>query len=273
MKKNDLKPGQSGQRPESAAKNTEQEKNVTKVEKSGVKTEPGKKPVTKKTEQEKMGTKTEKTESKKVEEKKEAKEVATKHEKKEAPKGKIGVSRRSRLEEIYRKEIVPDLKKKLELKNVMAVPKISKVVLNVGVKEAVNDSKSLQVVAGILQDIAGQLPVRTLAKKSIAGFKIREGMPLGLMVTLRKGRMYDFLDKLINVALPKVRDFHGVPAKFDGHGNYNLGIKDCTIFPEADTSSGEKYSVFGINVTICTTAHDDKQGVELLRSFGMPFKK
>ena len=152
----------------------------------------------------------------------------------------------------------------------MEVPKVMKVVLNVGVKEAVADSRALDYVMQTLKTITGQAPVKTIARKSIAGFKIREGMPLGTMVTLRGEKMYDFLDKLINLALPKVRDFQGVPTKFDHQGNYNLGIKEWNIFPEADTTS-EK--VYGLNITIHTSTPQSDQAFELLKSFGMPFRK
>jgi large subunit ribosomal protein L5 len=178
---------------------------------------------------------------------------------------------KSRLENQYTTVIRPALQKKLELGNIMQTPKISKIVLNVGVKEAVSDNRALQTVAQVLSAIAGQMPVRTAAKKSIAGFKIREGMQLGVMVTLRREKMYDFLDKLINLALPKVRDFHGVSQRLDGQGNYNLGIKDWTIFPEAESLPADK--LHGMNITFHTTAETDVQGYELLKSFGMPFRK
>jgi large subunit ribosomal protein L5 len=178
---------------------------------------------------------------------------------------------KSRLEEHYKAVLRPQLQKKLEVGNIMQVPQIKKIVLNVGVKEAVSDSKALQVVAQVLSTISGQMPVRTSARKSIAGFKIREGMQLGVMVTLRRQKMYEFLDKLINLALPKVRDFQGVPTRLDGQGNYNLGIKDWTIFPEAESLPSDKS--YGMNITIQTSAMDDKQGLELLKSFGMPFRK
>ena len=176
----------------------------------------------------------------------------------------------SRLDEIYKKKIKAQLQKELGLKNIMQAPKIEKIVLNVGVKEAVGDVRVLQTVSNTLSQIAGQAPVRTIARKSIAGFKIREGMPLGVMVTLRRQRMYDFLDKLINLALPKVRDFHGVSSKMDGQGNYNLGIKEWSIFPEAQSAIEKAY---GMNITIHTSALSDQHAVELLKSFGMPFKK
>ena len=178
---------------------------------------------------------------------------------------------KSRLEEIYTEKIRPDLKTKLGLANIMLTPKLLKIVINVGVKEAVSDSKILKTVSDVITKIAGQAPVRTVAKKSIAGFKIREGMPLGVMVTLRKESMYAFLDKLINLALPNVKDFQGLSTKMDGRGNYNLGLKEWTIFPESERSAFE--TVYGLNITIHTTAVDDHAALELLKGFGMPFKK
>lgn len=175
----------------------------------------------------------------------------------------------ARLKEDYYKEIRPQLQKDLGLKNIMQVPRLTKIVLNVGVKEAVGDSRVLQTVADILAKIAGQQPVKTMARKSIAGFKIREGMPLGVMVTLRQKNMYDFLDRLVNLALPQVRDFKGVKSRCDGRGNYNLGIKDWIIFPEVDYDNVNKF--YGLNVTICTTAESDEHTVQLLKKFGMPF--
>lgn len=153
----------------------------------------------------------------------------------------------------------------------MEVPKVSKIVLNVGVKDAIADSKVLQSVMDVLAKISGQAPVKTIAKKSIASFKLRAGMPIGVKVTLRKKNMYTFLDKLINLALPKTRDFQGVPSSFDGRGNYNLGLKEVSIFPEVPYDINQK--MYGMNVTICTTAKKDEHGVELLKEFGMPFRK
>jgi large subunit ribosomal protein L5 len=178
---------------------------------------------------------------------------------------------RARLEDFYNKDVKVQLQEKLGLKNIMEVPKISKIVLNVGSKEAVSDSKALQVVVDVVARIAGQLPIKTYARKSIAGFKLREGMPIGVKVTLRGRRMYEFLDRLINLSLPKVRDFQGVPLKLDRRGNYNLGIKEWNIFPEVDYETGEKVS--GMNITIDTTAKTDEHATELLKSFGMPFRK
>jgi len=164
----------------------------------------------------------------------------------------------------------PQLLKSLNLANIYQVPRIEKVVINVGVKEAVADSRALNLVLQTIDNIAGQKSVKTVAKKSIAGFKIREDMPIGVMVTLRKGRMYSFLDKLINLALPRVRDFQGVSLKFDGHGNYNLGIKEWIIFPEADQNI-EK--IHGMNITIQTSTQNDTHAFELLKGLGMPFKQ
>jgi len=178
---------------------------------------------------------------------------------------------KARLEEKYKQEIRAQLQEKLGLRNSMEIPKLNKIVLNVGVKEAVADSKVLQKVMNIVGKIAGQAPVKTLARKSIAGFKLREDMPIGVMVTLRKKRMYEFLDRLIGLALPKVRDFQGVPSKFDGRGNYNLGIKEWIIFPEIDYEVTDQFH--GMNITIHTSAKNDQQGYELLKSFGMPFRK
>ncbi|MDP3889425.1 MAG: 50S ribosomal protein L5 [bacterium] len=177
---------------------------------------------------------------------------------------------KARLEELYLTDIRPKLQKKLGLKNVMEIPKISKIVLNIGVKDAVADSKNIQAVIDVFKRISGQQPVRTLARKSIASFKLREGMPIGVKVTLRRKKMYEFLDRLINLSLPKVRDFQGVSPKFDGRGSHNLGIKEWNIFPELEHDAGDKLR--GLNVTIHTTAKKDEHGFELLKSFGMPFR-
>ncbi|MBI2352684.1 50S ribosomal protein L5 [Candidatus Dependentiae bacterium] len=176
---------------------------------------------------------------------------------------------KARLEKLYKEVLAPALQKELQLKNIMQVPKISKIVLNIGVKEAVADKKILQGVRNILSTIAGQAAVETIAKKSIAGFKIRQGMPLGTKVTLRGKRMYEFLDQLINLALPTVRDFRGIPVKFDRRGNYNLGIKEWVVFPGVDYDTFSK--VFGLNISIETTTTNDKHAYALLKSFRMPF--
>ena len=173
---------------------------------------------------------------------------------------------KARLEILYKEKISPALLKDLNLDNVMAVPKISKIVLNIGVKEAVSDGKILQVVQKILSLIAGQNAVTTIAKKSIAGFKIRQGMPLGVKVTLRRRNMYEFLDRLINLSLPMVRDFRGVPANFDKDGNYNLGIEEWVVFPEVDYEMSSK--IFGLNISIQTTTKDKKHTHALLKKIG-----
>jgi large subunit ribosomal protein L5 len=178
---------------------------------------------------------------------------------------------KARLQQVYEKEIRSSLFASLGLKNIMQVPRLSKIVLNVGVKAAVTDSKALQGILATMGRVAGQAPVRTLAKKSIAGFKLREGLAIGVMVTLRGRRMYEFLDQLISISLPKVRDFQGVSRKLDGRGSYNLGIKEWTIFPQVEYEAADKQH--GLNITIVTTAENDVHGFELLKSFGMPFRK
>ena len=177
---------------------------------------------------------------------------------------------KARLDELYSATLRSELQKKLQLDNIMQVPRVSKIVINVGVKEAVTDSRILQQVAKVITAITGQMPLQTKARKSIAGFKIREGMPLGSMVTLRKKVMYEFLDKLINVALPNVRDFRGVSPKFDRRGNYNLGIKEWSIFPETGSTGVDK--IYGLNITICTTTTNDQHAAALLEGFSMPFR-
>ena len=177
----------------------------------------------------------------------------------------------NRVKEKYQKEVVPSLMKELGLKNVMAVPRLEKVVVNMGVGEATQNAKVLDPAVAELQQVTGQKPVVTKAKKSIAAFKVREGMPIGAMVTLRGDRMYEFLDRLMNVALPRVRDFRGVSTKsFDGRGNYTLGLHDQLIFPEIDYAKIEKLK--GMNVTIVTTASSDDQARSLLKALGMPFR-
>lgn len=178
----------------------------------------------------------------------------------------------ARLKEKYLKEIKPALQKELGLENTMAVPRLEKVVINMGLGEATQNSKLLDPLVADLAAIAGQKPVTTRAKKSIAAFKVREGMPIGAMVTLRGDTMYEFLDRLISVALPRVRDFRGVSTKsFDGRGNYTLGVRDQLIFPEIDYSKVEKLK--GMNITIVTSAKDDNSARALLRQFGMPFRQ
>ena len=177
----------------------------------------------------------------------------------------------SQLAQKYKDEIVPELVKEFQYKNVMEVPKIEKIVVNMGLGEAIQNVKILESASAEMSLIAGQKPVITKAKKSIAAFKLREGMPIGCMVTLRGEKMYDFLSKLVNVALPRVRDFRGISGKaFDGRGNYSVGIKEHLIFPEIDYDKIDK--IKGMNITVVTTAKTDAEGKALLKYFGMPFK-
>jgi large subunit ribosomal protein L5 len=178
----------------------------------------------------------------------------------------------ARLREHYIKKAVPALTKEFGYKNVMAVPKIDKVSVNIGLGEATQNAKLMDGAVNELGAIAGQKPVICKARKSIAAFKLREGMPIGTMVTLRGDRMFEFLDRLLNVALPRVRDFRGVSTKsFDGRGNYTLGVKDQLIFPEIDYSKVEKTK--GMNICITTTARTDAEALALLRAMGMPFRQ
>jgi large subunit ribosomal protein L5 len=177
----------------------------------------------------------------------------------------------SQLKNIYEKEVVPKLMETFNYKNVMQVPALKKIILNMGLGEAIQNIKVLDSAAEELKAIAGQKPVITRAKKSIAAFKLREGMPIGCMVTLRRQRMYDFYYKLVNIALARVRDFRGVSDKaFDGRGNYSLGIKEHIIFPEIDYDKIDK--IKGLNISIVTTAQTDEEGRQLLGLMGMPFK-
>jgi large subunit ribosomal protein L5 len=178
----------------------------------------------------------------------------------------------ARLRSKYQQEIRPALQKELGLSNPMAVPRLEKIVLNMGLGEATQNVKIMDPLVADLAAIAGQKPVTTRAKKSIAAFKVREGMPIGAMVTLRGDIMYEFLDRLVSVALPRVRDFRGVSTKsFDGRGNYTLGMRDQLIFPEVDYARVDKLK--GMNITIVTTAKDDNQARALLRQFGIPFRQ
>ncbi|HBQ87506.1 MAG TPA: 50S ribosomal protein L5 [Syntrophomonas sp.] len=177
----------------------------------------------------------------------------------------------ARLYEMYQQEIVPRLIEQFKYKNVMQVPRVEKIVVNIGLGEAVQNPKALDGAVNDLTAITGQKPIITKARKSIAGFKLREGMSIGCKVTLRGERMYDFLDKLINLDLPRVRDFRGVsPQAFDGRGNYSLGIKEQTIFPEIDYDKIDK--VRGLEVVIVTTAKTDEEARALLKNMGMPFR-
>jgi len=177
----------------------------------------------------------------------------------------------ARLQEFYRNQVVPDLQAKLGYKSVMQVPRITKITLNMGVSEAVADKKVIEHATSDLSKIAGQKPVVTKSRKAIAGFKIRENYPVGAMVTLRGSRMYEFLDRLIAVALPRVRDFRGVSGRaFDGRGNYNMGVKEQIIFPEIEYDKID--AVRGLNISITTTAKTDEEARALLSAFSFPFR-
>ncbi len=177
----------------------------------------------------------------------------------------------SLLKVYYEKEVIPKLIEKFKYANIMQVPKLGKIVLNMGLGEAINNIKLLDSAVEELMIVAGQRPVITRAKKAIAAFKLRAGMPIGCMVTLRSKQMYDFFNKLVNIALPRVRDFRGVSGKaLDGYGNYSLGIKEHIIFPEIDYDRIDK--IKGLNISIVTTAKNDNEGRELLRLLGMPFR-
>ena len=178
----------------------------------------------------------------------------------------------ARLKERYQKEVAPAIAKEFGIKNPMAIPRVSKVVLNMGMGEAIANAKILDTAADELRAITGQKPVITKAKKSIASFKLRQGMPIGVMVTLRGDRMYEFLDRLVSIALPRVRDFRGIsPKAFDGRGNYTIGVREQLIFPEIDFNKVDKLR--GMNISIITTARDDEQARALLKGLGMPFRQ
>jgi len=177
----------------------------------------------------------------------------------------------ARLKERYQKEVAPAVAKEFGITNPMAIPRVTKVVLNMGMGEAIANAKILDTAADELRAITGQKPVITKAKKSIASFKLRQGMPIGVMVTLRGDRMYEFLDRLVSIALPRVRDFRGIsPKAFDGRGNYTIGVREQLIFPEIDFNKVDKLR--GMNITIITTARDDEQARSLLKGLGMPFR-
>jgi large subunit ribosomal protein L5 len=177
----------------------------------------------------------------------------------------------ARLKERYQKDVAPQIAKEIGISNPMAVPRIEKVVINMGMGEAIANAKILDTAADELRAITGQKPVITKAKKSIASFKLRQGMPIGVVVTLRGDRMYEFLDRLVSVALPRVRDFRGVsPKAFDGRGNYTIGIREQLIFPEIDFNKVDKLR--GMNISIVTTARNDEQARALLKGLGMPFR-
>lgn len=170
----------------------------------------------------------------------------------------------------YKEEIVPNLKKEFGYSSVMQVPKLQKIVLNQGVGQAVADKKLLDVALSELSEISGQKAVATLSKKDISNFKLRKKMPIGAMVTLRRDKMYEFLERLIAVSLPRVRDFRGISNKFDGNGNYTLGIQEQIIFPEINIDKVSK--ILGMNITFVTSANTDEEGYALLKEFGLPFK-
>ncbi|HHW79139.1 MAG TPA: 50S ribosomal protein L5 [Xanthomonadaceae bacterium] len=177
----------------------------------------------------------------------------------------------ARLQQYYRETVAPKLREQFNYRNVMEVPRITKITLNMGVGEAVADKKIMEHAVGNLTQIAGQKPVVTLSRKSIAGFKIRAGWPIGCKVTLRRGRMYEFLDRLINVAIPRIRDFRGFSARaFDGRGNYSLGVREQIIFPEIDYDKID--AIRGLDITITTTARTDEEGRALLAAFNFPFR-
>src|SRR5881275_1112160 len=207
-----------------------------------------------------------------VKEKKEKKGGAQQQQESRAPEvARHSAKETPRLKERFRKEVAPVLMKEFDLDNPMAVPHLHKIVVNMGVGEATQNAKVLDPAVNELGQITGQKPVVTRAKKSIAAFKVRENMPIGAMVTLRGDRMYEFLDRLVNTALPRVRDFRGVSTKsFDGRGNYTVGVRDQLIFPEIDYSRVEKLK--GMNITIVTSAGSDDQARALLKSMGMPFR-
>ena len=178
----------------------------------------------------------------------------------------------ARLKERYQREVAPALAKEFEITNPMAIPRLEKIVINMGLGEAIANAKIVDTAADELRAVTGQKPVTTRAKKSIASFKLRQGMPIGSMVTLRGERMYEFFDRLVSIALPRVRDFRGVsPRAFDGRGNYTLGIRDQLIFPEIDFNKVDKTR--GMNISIVTTARNDEQARALLRALGMPFRQ
>lgn len=178
----------------------------------------------------------------------------------------------SRYHKFYNEVVVPKLMKELEIKNIMECPKLEKIIVNMGVGEATQNSKLMDAAMADLTIITGQKPLLRKAKKSEAGFKLREGMPIGAKVTLRKERMYDFLDRLVNVVLPRVRDFEGVSSNsFDGRGNYSVGLRDQLVFPEIDFDKVEK--LLGMSITMVSSAKTDEEGRALLKAFGMPFKK
>jgi len=199
--------------------------------------------------------------------------MAEKKSKEKQPTKPVGLPKdyRPRLMSSYHSEVVPQLKKRFNYKNIMQVPKLEKIVLNFGVGDGTENAKAVEVAMEEMTRIAGQKPVIRRAKKAISNFKLRAGVPIGCSVTLRSWTMYEFLDRLISVAIPRVRDFRGLPVKFDGRGNYSISVKEQIVFPEIDYDKVEK--VRGMNITIVTTAKTDEEAHELLAAFGMPFVK
>lgn len=178
----------------------------------------------------------------------------------------------SRLQTYYKETVVPQLMEQLKLNNVMEVPKITKVTLNMGVGEAATDKKVMERATGDMEQIAGQKPIVNMSRKSVASFKIRDGWPIGCKVTLRRERMYEFLDRLVNIAIPRIRDFRGLnPKSFDGRGNYSMGVKEQIMFAEIDFDKIDK--IRGMDITITTNAKDNEQGMALLKAFNFPFKE
>jgi large subunit ribosomal protein L5 len=197
--------------------------------------------------------------------------MSTRTSKKASPAATQAAAPKPRLQERYEQEVMPALQKEFTYDNVMRTPALHKVVINIGMGEAIQNPKTMEAAERDLTTITGQHPVQTKAKRSVAAFKLREGMRIGVMVTLRGRRMYDFMDKLMNVALPRLRDFQGVsPDSFDGRGNYTLGLKEQLVFPEVEYDSIDK--VRGMEVTIVTTARTDEEGRRLLQLLGMPFR-
>ncbi|MBX2857108.1 MAG: 50S ribosomal protein L5 [Cellvibrionaceae bacterium] len=177
----------------------------------------------------------------------------------------------ARLKEVYLKELAPKLKQELGLKNVMEIPRITKVTINMGVGEAIGDKKVLENAVADMEKIAGQKPIVTKARKSVAAFKVREGWPVGCKVTLRRERMYEFLDRLVSIAIPRIRDFRGIsPKQFDGRGNFSMGVTEQIIFPEIDYDKVDKLR--GLDICIATTARNNEEGKALLKAFNFPFK-
>ncbi|MBR6176487.1 MAG: 50S ribosomal protein L5 [Bacteroidales bacterium] len=171
----------------------------------------------------------------------------------------------------YQQEIVPALMKEFGYKSIMQAPKLTKIIINQGIGEATADKKLIDTAISEISAISGQKPVATTSRKDISNFKLRKGMPIGVMVTLRRDRMYEFLERLIAISLPRIRDFNGISGKFDGRGNYTLGIKEQIIFPEIDIDKINK--IMGMNITFVTTAKTDEEGYKLMKNFGLPFKK